>query len=202
MRVPRLTVTRDPVLGLTLSLLLIIPSASLAGNAGPDRSAGDHVSGQGIGGVPPPQIPSRQVATSSSPADVDDQEEPVTLPPVVCAVVRKVQLLVATMMLAPPPLLKPPVATSSPPPDETTVPIVVRTPAPPTERPTPPVDLGTPTPSSTPEPTSLVSGLVGSGLALAGWLRRRRTGKLANLTPAGDYGEANGDGGELTPQPA
>jgi hypothetical protein len=55
------------------------------------------------------------------------------------------------------------------------------TPAGPTGGPTPagggegPPPGGTPTPASTPEPTGLLLGLLGSGLAgLAGWARRRR----------------------------
>jgi hypothetical protein len=53
--------------------------------------------------------------------------------------------------------------------------LVVKPPDAPAPNPTPPTDGGPHIASISPEPTSVVSGLLGSGLAgLLGWLRKRR----------------------------
>lgn len=54
------------------------------------------------------------------------------------------------------------------------VPLVVAAPTIPVDVPDIPID-GNPEPSATPEPTSLLTAMIGSGIALAGWRRSRRS---------------------------
>jgi hypothetical protein len=120
--------------------------------------------------------PPVQPDTTSLTDDLD--EESPRLPAFVLAGMRQVQIVLTTMALAPsryrptrPPVQPRPTQF---PPSVVPVPLVVMTPPRPTERPRPPSDSPGPRPANVPEPGSLVMGIVGSGIALGAWLRKRR----------------------------
>jgi hypothetical protein len=121
----------------------------------------------------------------------DDQEAP-RVPALVVEALRRVQVMVTTMGLAPPFYWPKPRPRRYPPP-HVHIPIVVKTPIIPQDT-IKPAGGGGPPPNGAPEPASLVSGLVGSGIALAAWLRRRR-----RPTREGGEGAVGPEGPALQP---
>ncbi len=118
------------------------------------------------------------VATKPCPVEEVVDDDTLAIPESIRAVLRQVHVMMVTMVAGPPSNYRKPAPPKARiPAPKTTIPLVVQVPTkltdyvkPASDTPIFPID----NPPVVPEPTTLLTGLVGGGMALSAWVRYRR----------------------------